>query len=181
MRVIRKLLPSDGPSYEEHLLRLDADDRRFRFAGGIGPDAVRAHCARIDWFRAVLLGAFENGALRGAAELRFDGAPPGGAELALSVERDRQGHGIGGELLSRMLVIARNRGIRRMTMLCLAENRRMQRLAGRFGVALRAEDGQVNGMIAVLPPTPASVIAEAASDGIELVAAWWQVALPRAA
>jgi GNAT superfamily N-acetyltransferase len=186
MRVIRKLLPSDGSAYLDHLLRLDPADRQFRFGGGLGDAAVRAHCERIDWFRAAILGWFdEGGVLRAAAELRFDGTPPPVrvAELALSVERGWQGHGIGGELLRRAIILARNRGIRRVTMLCLAENRRMRRLAGRFADGgLQAEGGQIEAAIPVPPPTPSSVIAEFAADGIDLVAAWWEGALlPQAA
>jgi GNAT superfamily N-acetyltransferase len=181
MRVFRKLPPSDGAAYRDHLLRLDADDRRLRFAGGLAEAAVRAHCARVDWFSSVLLGCFEDGVLRGVAELRFAAPPAREAELALSVERGWQGRGIGGELLARIRVVAGNRGVRRLTMLCLAENRRVLRLAGRFGAAFTTAAGQVEAAIAAPPPTPASLMAEAASDGFELVAAWWEAALPRAA
>jgi GNAT superfamily N-acetyltransferase len=181
MRVIRKLLPSDGPLYRDHLLRLDPDDRRFRFAGGVGAAAVHAHCERIDWLAAVILGCFEEGELRAVAELCFAEPSAREAELAITVERAWQGRGIGGELLARMRVIARNRGVLRLTMLCLAENRRMQRLARRFGAGLAGAAGQVEGAISVPPPTPASLAAEAMADGIELIAAWCQVALPRTA
>ena len=37
--------------------------------GALSDEAVREHCERIDWFRTAVIGFFDAGVLRGAAEL----------------------------------------------------------------------------------------------------------------
>jgi RimJ/RimL family protein N-acetyltransferase len=71
--------------------------------------------------------------MRGAAELRMIGESwPTDAEGAFSVEKDFQNGGVGTQLLGRIVRAARNRGVSRLYMNCLAENRKMQRLAKKY-------------------------------------------------
>ena len=51
------------------------------------------------------------------------------AEAAFSVERDWQDQGIGDALITRVIAAAQNRGVNRLDMICLPENRKMQHLA----------------------------------------------------
>jgi hypothetical protein len=85
--VIRKLWISEAEDYRDHLLRLDVDSRRNRFAGAVSDDFVRDYAALSFGIDAVIHGFFIDGTLRGAAELRPIGAPlMREAEAAFSIE-----------------------------------------------------------------------------------------------
>src|SRR3979409_1130950 len=73
--LIRKLWIGEAETYRDHLLRLDADSRRNRFAGTVSDDFVRNYADLSFGIDAVIHGFFVDGALRGAAELRPIGAP----------------------------------------------------------------------------------------------------------
>ncbi len=162
----RKLTIADRFAFEEHLLRLDPNDRRLRFWGGVRDEAVRDYCARLDWTAAVIMGAFVDGGLRGVGELvRVRVVPQMAAEIALSVEGSWQNAGVGTELLRRVLILARNRYIDRVYMLCLAENKKMQKIAGKFDANLTYQEGEVEGRIWPAWPSVFSVMEEASQDG----------------
>ena len=111
-------------------------------------------------------GYFVDGVLRGAAELRpFGPAFAREAEAAFSIEEPWQSHGVGSALLDRTLLAARNRGIKKLHMACLANNRRMQELARKFDAELSFDFGSVVGEVAAARPTPLSVMREFVADG----------------
>ena len=169
MRVYRKLVPFEYARLEQHLLRLDAEDRARRFSGSVSDAAVTAHCRRLDWLRAVVVGCFEQGVLRGAAELWLDPSPAGRAELAVTVEHAWQGSGIGTGLLGRALLVAGNRSARSLFMICLLDNRRMQHLARKFGGRLSLATDQAEADLVVPYPTQLSLWEEATGDGLGLM------------
>lgn len=166
MRVYSKLLPFEAWRLEEHLLRLDNEERRMRFSGGVGPEFVARHCRELNWMKVVVIGCFEAGVLRGAAELWLDTPEHGQAELAISVEHDWQDQGIGTELLARATTIARNRAISEIYMLCLNDNRRIQRIVQKMNGRLVLGDDQTEASLAVPFPTQLSIWEEAAFDGL---------------
>ncbi|MBK1837814.1 GNAT family N-acetyltransferase [Azospirillum sp. YIM B02556] len=166
MPVIRKIMPTELPQYRAHLLRLDRADRYARFTGTLSDEAVKRHCAAIDWGRTVLLGAFEDGLLRGAVELCGDRILwPEQAEFGISVESVLQGKGVGSTLVRRILTVARNRGIHQVHMMCLAENVRMRALARRFGGRLALDCGEITSLFELPPPNQFSIALEALEDG----------------
>jgi len=80
----------------------------------------------------------------------------GEAEFALLVSDTWHEHGLGTELLSRLVLLARNEGITRVSGDILAENRAMQDICRQLGFDLRysVEDGVVRASIAVsVPPS----------------------------
>jgi RimJ/RimL family protein N-acetyltransferase len=157
----RKLWRQEAPLYAAHLRRLHPEDWRTRFMGAASRRLARRHVERIDWTRALVLGAYVRGRLRGAAELQtLRGTAVPEAELAITVERSFQGRSIGTELMRRLVTAARNRGIRRLHVIALAENTRMQRLIEKFAGHLRFEEGSVEGVIEVLPATFATLAEE---------------------
>jgi GNAT superfamily N-acetyltransferase len=95
------------------------------------------------------MASFADGVLRGAAELRSIGPmySQREGEAAFSVELAWQSHGVGTVLLERTLLSARNRGIKLLRMHCLADNRRMQQLAGKFEADLKFDFGSVVGEV----------------------------------
>lgn len=137
----RRLRKGDRDLLLAHLLRLDAASRRSRFAGLVSDEGVRAYAGEAVQTGDVTIGLFADGALRGVAELRFDGADA--AEGAFSLERDWQGRGFGQRLFGELLDAAGRRGVVRLTLQCLRENAAMQRIARRFQGTLSFEDGEV--------------------------------------
>ncbi|WP_042696482.1 GNAT family N-acetyltransferase, partial [Azospirillum sp. B506] len=161
-----KIMPTELPQYRAHLLRLDRADRYARFTGTLSDEAVERHCAAIDWGRTVILGAFEDGVLRGAVELCGDRLLwPEQAEFGISIESGLQGKGVGSTLVRRILTVARNRGIRHVHMMCLSENIRMRALARRFGGQLGLDAGEITSVFELPPPNQFSIALEALEDG----------------
>ena len=163
--VIRKVWIGEADKYREHLLRLDADSRRNRFGGALADELILAYAETAMQIGTVMHGFLVDGILRGVAELKPVGtAFPGVAEVAFSIEKPWQSHGVGSALLERTLLAARNRGITFLHMACLADNERMQQLARKFDAELRFDFGSTVGEVAAAHPTPISVAREIVAD-----------------
>ncbi len=172
MLYYRKLNRFDSAAFCAHLLALDPGDRRARFSGNAADEVIVAYVAGLDWQAACLLGCFEGTRLVGVAELHADaGLAARGGEFAVTVAPTHRNRGVGSELLRRTILLARNRMIGRLHMICLVDNMPMRRMADRFHGQLDYEDGQVWARLAVPFPDPVSLISEALADGIGLAAA----------
>jgi RimJ/RimL family protein N-acetyltransferase len=164
---IRKLWPTETAKFRDHLLRLDREARRMRFAHGVSDSFVQDYAARMSERGSIVYGYFEEGEVHGAAELRKLGDVWGQeAEAAFSVERTFQHGGIGTELMGRIIRAARNRGVTRLYVNCLAENNKMQAIARKYEAELRFEYGEVVGEIVPEVPNYFSVLAEAMEDRV---------------
>jgi GNAT superfamily N-acetyltransferase len=162
---IRKLWIGEAARYRDHLLRLDAGSRNSRFSGGVSDEFIRKYVDTAFGLGAAVHGFFADGVLRGAAELRPLGTGfADEAEAAISIESPWQSHGVGSALLGRTLLAARNRGINKLHMACLANNRRMQELARKFAAELSFDFGSVVGEVTAARPTPLSVLRELMAD-----------------
>jgi RimJ/RimL family protein N-acetyltransferase len=161
--VVRKLWNVDAGAYADHLLRLDPTSRRNRFGGTVADVFLRQHAKAAFEPANVIYGFFADGVLRGAAELRPFEA--GQAEAAFSIEKPWQSHGVGAELLERVLLAARNRGVKQLHITCLLENQRMQQLARKFDAELRPDFDSVIGEVEAPYPTPLSLMREMIADG----------------
>jgi GNAT superfamily N-acetyltransferase len=165
----RKLFPSEAGRLASHLQRLTSADRRLRFFGAVSDAGIDAHCRRIDWMKAVVIGFFDAAELRGAVEIRFTG-PGRAAEIALSVESGWQNRGVGAELLRRATMIAENRGASLLEMIYLPENARVQNLVRDRAAAFSIRDGAVAAELHLAMPTPATLLAEIVEDGFAAMA-----------
>ena len=164
---IRKMWPTEGDKFRDHMLRLDKDSRRMRFAHGVSDAFIDDYAARLHDMGSVIYGYFVDGEVRAAAELRKLGETWGReAEAAFSVEHGWQGHGIGTELMGKLIRAARNRGVMHLYMSCLSENAKMQAIARKHGADLRFEYGEVLGDIVPKDPNYFSVLAEAMEDRV---------------
>ena len=169
---IRKLWAGESDAYRDHLLRLDRDSRYRRFSGAVSDEFIARHAATINEIGVVVHGFFIDGVLRGAAELRRNGPMQKHAgEAAFSIEQPWQSHGIGTVLLERTLLSARNRGIKSLQMLCLADNQRMQQLALKFEADLSFDFGSVIGEVDSPRSTPLSLVREAMADNHSIATA----------
>lgn len=173
--IIRKLWAGEGEVFRDHLLRLDAESRRFRFGSAVSAEFIERYAARAFRTGAIVHGYFVDGVLRGAAELYPMGdVLPGEAEAAFSVEREFQNHGLGTVLLERVILSARNRGIRTLCMNCLAQNRRMQQIARKFDADLSFDMDEVVAALTAPFPTALSLAREAAADAQGMAGAMLQ-------
>src|SRR5262245_37670416 len=130
---IRKLWITETEKFRDHLLRLDIESRRMRFGMAIDDAFIESYAERADLIKSVIYGYFVGGEMRAAAELRTIGEGwSQEAEAAFSVETEWQDTGVGTDLLGRIILAARNRGIERLYMNCLSENRKMQRIARKY-------------------------------------------------
>jgi GNAT superfamily N-acetyltransferase len=164
---IRKLWPTEIGKFQDHLLRLDKENRRLRFAHFVSDAFIEAYASRMGEFGSIVYGYLLAGQLRAAAELRKLGDAWGEeAEAAFSVETPFQDQGVGSELMGRIVRTARNRGLRRLYMSCLTENSRMQAIARKYDAELRFEYGEVIGEIMPETPNYFSILAEAAEDRV---------------
>ncbi len=171
---VRRLDVADARHLRAHLLRLHPDDLRARFMAAAPRRLVDRYVRGIDWRRSLLLGCFIGRSLRAVCELH----PIAGnrAEIAVSVERRFQGRGIGTSLLSRTLLLARNRGWTDLEFRCNADNQRMRRLVGKFDSRTAVEAMEACATIHSLPPTPATYVSEMVEQaevfGATLVRFW---------
>jgi GNAT superfamily N-acetyltransferase len=165
--LIRRLWPTETNKFRDHLLRLDKESRRMRFAHAVSDAFIADYASRMSQYGSVVYGYLVDGQVRGAAELRRLGDSWGEeAEAAFSVERPHQDNGVGSDLMGRVVRAARNRGIRRLYMSCLAENAKMQVIAKKHEAVLRFEYGEVIGEILPEQPNYFSMMAEAAEDRV---------------
>lgn len=165
--IIRRLWPMETQKFRDHLLRLDTDSRRLRFAHSVSDSFIEDYASRMSDYGSVVYGHVVEGKVRGAAELRRLGDAWGEeAEAAFSVEKAYQDNGVGSDLMGRIVRAARNRRIRRLYMSCLAENAKMQVIARKHEAALRFEYGEVIGEIMPEHPDYFSMVAEAAEDRV---------------
>jgi RimJ/RimL family protein N-acetyltransferase len=164
---MRKLWPTEAERFRDHLLRLDKETRRLRFAHFVSDAFIEDYASRMTELGSLVYGYILDGRVRAAAELRRLGDVWGEeAEAAFSVEKSYQDQGIGTELMGRVVRAARNRGIRRLYMSCLAENAKMQAIARKHEADLRFEYGEVIGEIWPDTPNYFSILAEAAEDRV---------------
>jgi hypothetical protein len=68
-------------------------------------------------------------------------------------------------MIRKMLTIARNRFIRKVYMICLLENQKMQRVAGKLEAELTFCEGEAEASIWPSVPTYLSLIEEVSMDG----------------
>ena len=164
--VIRKLWIGEAPKYLEHLLRLDPESRRNRFGAAVADELIERNLATAMQPTHLVHGFLVDGVLRGVAELRpLGGAVRREAEVAFSIEKPWQSHGVGSALLERTLLAARNRGVRHLHMACLLENARMQQLARKYSAELSFDLGRVVGEMETPQATPLSLFRELVADG----------------
>lgn len=168
----RKLWPAEVSKFGRHLLRLDPESRRMRFAHAVSNTFIEDYASRMHHMGSIVYGYLEGAELRAAAELRKLGSFwDNEAEAALSVEKSWQDRGIGTELMGLVIRAARNRGVARLYMSCLAENGKMQAIARKYDALLHFEHGDVVGEIVPQGPDYFSVVAEDFEDRMSLTLA----------
>ncbi len=85
---MRKLWPTETDKFRDHLLRLDKENRRLRFAHFVSDAFIEDYASRMAELGSIVYSFTLDGRVRAAAELRRLGDSWGEeAEAAFSVER----------------------------------------------------------------------------------------------
>ncbi len=164
MILATELTPADRAALEQHFLALGADDRRLRFGAPQNDSAIRAYVERIDFGRDALFGVWgDDLQLRAAAHLARAGKR---AELGLSVLAGHRRRGLGGALLSRACMRARNWGQHALFVYCLSENEAVMRLARKHGMAITAVAGEAHAWLELPPADAATFFDDLSSEAL---------------
>jgi acetyltransferase len=137
--LLRPVRPEDEPVLRDLAEHMNPDDLRLRFFTPMKglPHALAARLSQIDYDREMALVArrAEDGTALGVA--RFSADPDNRrAEFAVALRSDWKGKGLGYLLMTRLLDIARRRGIAEIVGDVLHENEPMLTLAKSLGFAL---------------------------------------------
>jgi GNAT superfamily N-acetyltransferase len=177
---VRRLWPADKEAFRHHLVSLDPRSRHLRFGGGMSNDFLARYAENCFGKGDLNYGAFIDGDLVGAAELRSNQAiwseqAPFGrhihAEAAFSVDGGYRRRGIGEKLFKRLLRAATNHGVETIEIVCLPENVGMQTLARKFEAHFTFEENWLTGRLMARRPTALSLFREASSDALDFGAA----------
>ncbi len=164
--IVRALSRFDRAVLEAHFLALDNADRRLRFGIPLGDAGVRAYVAGIDFEHdAAFAVSGDKLNLLGVAHLARAGDH---AELGISVLRGDRGLGLGAALLERAHLRARNWGLRRLFMHCLAQNEAMMHLARKQGMAIVTAQGEADAALALEPADASSHFGEVFAQRVAL-------------
>jgi GNAT superfamily N-acetyltransferase len=157
---VRTLTAKELPLLREHLLRLDRDSRRDRFNGFLDDNFLSRYAMKCVSDGTIILAYFEDGVVRGAAELHQPDLSPGSLpEIAFSVESCVRRQGVGSILFTKLIEKARSLGYDSLRITTGSQNDAMRALANKFGAHLRFRHGESTGTID-LTKLPVTIAAE---------------------
>jgi GNAT superfamily N-acetyltransferase len=174
--------PEELPQLRDHLLRLDRTSRHDRFHGFIDDSFIRRYAERCANDGTVIIAYFEDGVVRGAAELHPpEQSPDAQPEIAFSVERSARRKGVGSTLFRKLIVEARAKGYSSLRITTGAQNDAMRALANKFGAHLTFRHGESTGSIDLAehsqsePVLPAVSPADAVRAIADMNRAYWRM------
>jgi acetyltransferase len=132
---MRPLRPEDGALYPEFFRHVTNEDMRLRFFAPmreISPELID-RLTHLDYARAMAFVALdEDGKLLGVVRLHYDPDRTGG-EYAVLVRSGLKGHGLGWNLMKRIIEYAESQGLEQIHGQVLADNVTMLQMCGEFG------------------------------------------------
>jgi GNAT superfamily N-acetyltransferase len=156
------------PLLRDHLLRLDRTSRRDRFHGFMDDSFIQRYAERCADDGTVIIAYFEDGVVRGAAELHpQEQSPDLIPEVAFSVEASARRQGVGIILFRKLIAEARARGYRNLRITTGAGNEAMKALANKFGAHLTFSHGESTGIIDLTQHHQPEPAANSALDPID--------------
>ena len=181
---LRRLWVSDAAQFRDHMLRLDANSHHQRFGGGMSDDFVAHYAEHCFGKGDLVFGAYVDGHLVGAAELRSseaiwaEQAPFQNhlhAEAAFSVESAYRRRGIGEQLFRRIESAASNHGVETIEIVCMPDNVGMIRLAAKFKAHFTFEENTYTGRLTARRPTPLTLLNEMSHDFADFAASMFDM------
>jgi GNAT superfamily N-acetyltransferase len=170
------------PLLRGHLLRLDRESRHDRFQGFLDDHFIECYAAKCASDGTAIVAYFEDGVVRGAAELHPPDESLGSEpEAAFSVETAVRRRGVGARLFRELIAEARRRGYRSLRITTGVHNDAMRALARKFGAHLTFHHGESTGTINLaeepraksVGPSYNAAFASAARAMMDLNRAYW--------
>ena len=180
---VRTLSAKELPLLREHLLRLDHASRHDRFNGFIDSGFIVRYAAKCVSDGTIVVAYFEDGVVRGAAELHQpDLSPVSLPEIAFSVESCVRRKGVGSLLFAKLIEKARALGYSKLRITTGAQNDAMRALAHKFGANLTFRHGESTGTIDLRKPMPEGALPSATPlDAMRALIgmnrAWWSAVM----
>ena len=146
--------------YGTHLKNLTQDDRYTRFCYNANDEQIDKFILQILYNQHDhhLFVAKEGDAVIGFGHLAREGND---WELAVSVDSDKQGRGVGDQLMSFMIPWAKVHGVHNVFMHCITRNQKIQHLAIKHGLRTVDRDGsEITSKVELPTPTPMDYTAE---------------------
>lgn len=175
------------PLLRDHLLRLDRTSRHDRFHGVMDDSFIKRYAEKCANDGTVIIGYFEDGVVRGAAELHPpEQSPDSQPEIAFSVETSARRKGVGSVLFKKLVAEASARGYGSLRITTGAQNEAMRALANKFGAKLTFHRGESTGSIdlarherpaTALGPAPNVAPLEAARAIADFNRAYWRMVM----
>ena len=171
------------PLLRDHLLRLDRTSRHDRFHGFIDDSFIQRYAEKCANDGTVIIAYFEDGIVRGAAELHPpERSPDAQPEIAFSVERSVRRKGVGSILFQKLIQEAHAKGYRNLRITTGAQNDAMRALANKFGAHLTFRHGESTGSIDLIEQNqpelaPGVSPLEAARTIANINHAYWKMVL----
>jgi len=173
------------PLLRDHLLRLDRASRHDRFHGYMDDSFIERYAEKCADDGTIIIAYFEDGVVRGAAELHPPGQSPDLVpEIAFSVETSVRRRGVGSFLFRQLIAEARAKGYRSLRITTGAQNEAMRALAKKFGANLTFRHGESTGTIDLikqnqpeLAPTGFETTLAAARTIANVNRAYWRMLL----
>jgi GNAT superfamily N-acetyltransferase len=171
------------PLLRDHLLRLDRASRHDRFHGFIDDSFIARYAEKCANDGTVIIAYFEDGVVRGAAELHPpEQSPDTQPEIAFSVEQSVRRKGVGSILFRKLIAEAHAKGYQSLRITTGAQNDAMKALAHKFGAHLTFRHGESTGSIDLTeeskPEAAAAVTPiEAAHTIVKMNRAYWRMVM----
>ncbi len=149
---IRTLGPDARGLIAAHILALDGADRYARFGYAANDAQIQTYVAQLDFERDQVLGIYDRSLALiavGHVALVANADHPGCAELGVSVLKSARGRGLGGCLLARASMLARNQGMPRLWIHTLSENTAMLKIARRAGAVVQRDGSESQACLAL--------------------------------
>lgn len=133
---LRPIKPEDLPRYQAFLQSLSSESIYLKFFRLVrATEDFVAKMMEVDYVRQMVILAFESGGseekILGMARYNLN-EDESTAEVYFGVRDEYQNHGLGRELLSHLIWVARRRGLKGLSAQVMADNRRMLRLFRSF-------------------------------------------------
>lgn len=173
------------PLLRDHLLRLDRASRHDRFHSYIDDSFIERYAEKCANDGTIIIAYFENGEVRGAAELHPpEQSPDLLPEIAFSVETSARRRGVGSFLFRKLIAEAREKSYRSLRITTGAQNEAMRALAKKFGANLTFRHGESTGTIDLikqnqpeLAPSGFATMLVAARAIAKINRAYWRILL----
>jgi len=165
---VRRVLPYEYGKYRTHLKSLDAESKVLRFGYTASDTIIDQLCNKFEANPSQhILFAIENRNLEFVAIGHI--ALEGEMELAFSVLKEYQGHGMGNLLIKRCIQYCRTHSILKGGMVCLSTNSRIKHLCAKYGITMENEMGETLATIGLPKPDAYTYIEEVTSANLAVV------------